>query len=396
MQTKTRAEQLREERATLLEKAKTIVNRVKDARRNFTKSEEDEVDGLLARVDKIDAELKGMADADAVMARLCAADSTTEPTTAKSAGYGWAKSVADRLRDTANGLGVKAVFGSSVDTPPAVDVVALPDTPTRLLDLVPRAELGANTFSYLRQTVRTNNAAVVADGDTKPTSVYTFTEIEDRARVIAHLSEPFPVRYLDDHTSVIEVLQSQMAAGVFEKIEDLIVNGSGDGEEWEGILEVAGTTPVGFQGDIVKTLRKARTALETKGERVTAVAMNPADVEYLDLLREDQDNTGGFLLDGAAYERIFGPGVQGIPTVAVPQGVAIVGDWSTTRLLVRQGVHTLAANQGSDGDAGDLFAQNLVRFRTEGRYGFQLTRPQALAVVELETSGSGSGSGSGA
>src|SRR5680860_1452140 len=67
----------------------------------------------------------------------------------------------------------------------------------------------------------------------------------------------------------------------------------------------------------VTTLRKARTGQEVKGERVTAVAMHPTDIEALDLLRED-GATGGFLLDAGAYERIFGPGVRGVPSVAVP------------------------------------------------------------------------------
>lgn len=152
---------------------------------------------------------------------------------------------------------------------------------------------------------------------------------------------------------------------------------AGIGEEWEGILNITGVTNVAFATDTVTTLRKSRTALENKGERVTSVAMNPTDIEALDLLRED-GSTGGFLLDSRAYERIFGPGVRGVPSVAVPQGQAIVGDWSLTRLLVRQGAHTLAATQ-----AGDLFDKNQMKLRTEGRYGFQLLRPQGLAVVDL-------------
>jgi HK97 family phage major capsid protein len=363
------------ERADQLAKAQGIVNAAKAGGRDLTADESTTVEGIFARIDEIDRQEKSAKEADALMARLGGSGDATP--TGTGAGFRWAKSVSDRMTATASAGGVKALLTGEVATGPAVDVAALPDKPTRLLDLIPRADLSENTFAYLRQTVATNNAAVVADGALKPTSVYTFDEIEDRARVIAHLSEPFPIRYADDHTSMVEVLSSQMFGGVWSKIEDLIVNGTGAGEQWAGILATAGTTTVPFATDVVTTLRKARTALEIKGERVTAVAMNPADVEALDLIREN-GATGGFLLDGTAYEMIFGRGVQGVPSIAVPAGTAIAGDWSQVRLRVRQGVHSVAATQ-----AGDLFDKNQMKLRTEGRYGFQFLRPQALAVVDL-------------
>jgi hypothetical protein len=42
------------------------------------------------------------------------------------------------------------------------------------------------TYGYLRQTVRTSNAAVVAEGGTKPTSVFSVVRIEDSLDVVAH------------------------------------------------------------------------------------------------------------------------------------------------------------------------------------------------------------------
>src|SRR5699024_3560929 len=115
-----------------------------------------------------------------------------------------------RLSSQGQAVGVKALLTGEVSTPPAVEVAPLPDRPVTLLDLVPREGLDQHTFSYLRQVTRENNAGVVADGETKPTSNYTWQEIEDRARVVAHLSEPFPIRYADDHTSMVQVLENQM------------------------------------------------------------------------------------------------------------------------------------------------------------------------------------------
>ena len=53
------------------------------------------------------------------------------------------------------------------------DPVALGQPALSLLDVIPVTAHATTEFAYLRQTVRTNNAAVVAEGAVKPTSVYT-------------------------------------------------------------------------------------------------------------------------------------------------------------------------------------------------------------------------------
>ena len=72
------------------------------------------------------------------------------------------------------------------------DPVALGQVAQSLLDVLPAKAHTTPEYAYLRQTVRTNNAAVVAEGAVKPTSVYTVVRIEDSLVVIAHLSEGDP------------------------------------------------------------------------------------------------------------------------------------------------------------------------------------------------------------
>lgn len=376
------------ERRELVQKGEALIDRVLKAGRDLTDDERDDLDeyqdGIKSITTQVDAiELRAAKSAELV-SKLTGGYTPADPdipAEASSDGYRgrqhWAKSVSRTLQNAGRGLGVKALLSGEVTTPPAVEVAPLPTVPNRLLDLVPREALTEHTFSYLRQVLRDDKAAVVADNALKPTSVYTFEEVEDRARVIAHLSEPFPLRYASDHASMMQVLDGQMKAGVYEAIERLIVSGSGTGEEWTGILNTTGVKHVSFTTDTITTLRKARTALELTGQPVTAVAMNPADIEALDLLRED-GSTGGFLLDTDAYERIFGRGVRGVPSLSVPVGQAIAGNWDATRLMVRQDAHTLAATQ-----AGDLFDKNQMKLRSEGRFGFKFTQPGALVVVDL-------------
>ena len=49
-----------------------------------------------------------------------------------------------------------------------------------LLDVIPVVPHASTEFAYMRQTVRTNLAAVVAEGAVKPTSVYTVTKVAEQ------------------------------------------------------------------------------------------------------------------------------------------------------------------------------------------------------------------------
>ncbi|PFG40608.1 HK97 family phage major capsid protein [Georgenia soli] len=350
-----------------------IINRSKAAGRDLTTAEAADIEAKADAYEQLKAQAEqGQKVAD-VVERLAVAQST--PTVAT--GESWGKSVHERLTGAAAARGLKSVLQGQISTPPAVEVSALPTTPTRLLDLIAREELESATFDFLRQVARDENADVVADGDTKPTSVYTFEEINDRARVIAHLSEPFPERFLEDHSSMVQVLDQQMRTGVLRKLEQQVVDGDGTGEQFTGILNTSGVTDVAFATDQLTTIRRARTVLGGLGEAPTGWVLNPTDAEALDLLRED-GATGGFLMNSSVYDGLFGQGVARITSTAVPQGTALLADWSQVRVGVRQSDHTLAATQ-----AGDLFDKNQVKLRAEGRYGLKLFRPQAFAVVHL-------------
>lgn len=285
----------------------------------------------------------------------------------------WAAKAAKAITGTGGAGGAKGITSGSYSLPAVmVDAVTDPQVARRLLELVPVKPIPENNYGYLQQTVRTNNAAPVADNAVKPTSVFTFEEVEDRARVVAHLSEPFPMRFLADHAEAVRLLQSEMGYGVVTAVEAQVIDGDGLGENLTGVLATTGVTNVAFATDVPTTARKARTALEVKDEVPSAWVFNPADAEALDLLREN-GATGDFL----ALERILGP-IPFVVSNAVPAGQALLGDWAQTRLYVREDSR-LDVNAGGD----ELFKRNQVMMRAETRVGFAVLRPQALAVVDL-------------
>ena len=367
---------LKEQANQIKAEMQAIVDRSRAANRDLTSAEAQEIEDLAVKHEELTGRAKAAEQAQRTVAELAGAPATLEDTLA--AGKTWGKSVVSNMERVAGGAGLKNILNGQVNTPPAVEVAALPASPTRLLDLIQRERLDSATFAFLRQTAAENNAAVVADGETKPTSTYTFEEIEDRARVIAHLSEPFPLRYLDDHSSMTQVLDEQMRRGVVSALEAQVVSGTGTGEEFTGLLNMTGVTDVPFAGDVVTTVRRAVTVLQGKDEVPTAWVFNPVDAEAISLTREDGES-GGFLFgDDYASAAVFGGVGTGVVSRALPQGTALLADWSQVRVMVRETEHTLAATQ-----AGDLFDKNQVKLRAEGRYGLKVFRPQAVAVVHL-------------
>jgi HK97 family phage major capsid protein len=285
----------------------------------------------------------------------------------------WADDVAERVTKTAGEFGVKALSTGGIDIPSVVEpVVVKPVDPVRVLDLlINRKPLTGNEFEYLRQSVRTNNAAPVADNATKPTSVYTFEDESDRARVFAHLSEAIPLRYLEDHAEIKNVLSAQMAEDLMLALESDVLVGDGTGEHFTGIANVVGIQTQAFSTNRLTTLRKARTKLVKSGETPTAWVLNWDDLETLDLTVDGNENFMGGIDD-----KIFG-NLPKIGSSVIPAGTAFLGDWNQSRLYVR--------DRGRlDADvSGELFTKNQVKLRYEGRFGFACLRPSAYVAVDL-------------
>jgi HK97 family phage major capsid protein len=370
-----------------LARIKAIAEAAQAEGREFTDAEAEEVSRLEPQIKSLREQVQR---ADALTSKIDAlaaipVDDDTDLGAArpdprgKAGESAWTKSVI-RTLGRVSGLGAKALLTAPINTQPMF-IAPLPTEPTNLLDLIAREPYSASTVSYLRQTVRTQNAAAVPDNTTKPTSVYTFEEIEDRLRVVAHLSEAFPIRYLADYVGLSGVLDSEMLNGVRAELERLIIAGDSAAvgvDEWDGISNTTGVRQVAFDTDVLITCRTARTTLTSAGVTPTGWAFNPSDLQDIELMRENADGSGAFLINSAAADTIFGAGLPRVASPAVPAGTAYLADWRAVRLLVREDASTIAATQ-----AGDLFDKNQVKLRCEGRFLSEVIVPSAIAAVDL-------------
>jgi HK97 family phage major capsid protein len=306
------------------------------------------------------------------------------PASYSSKGQSWGDAV---VKANSNEYGFKALLASgstAVSVPLAVDPVRPGERLQFLRQLIPTERDDVGRFSYLRQTTRTNLAAVVAEGATKPTSIYTLTRVDDRARVIAHLSEQIARQSIDDAALLKQFIEQEMRLGLALELDDEILNGDGTGEHFVGILSAAATTagvqPQAWSTNMLVTIRKAITKLEVIDLAADGIVVNPADWETMELMLDGAN--GDFILEESlpidrATRRLWG--VPVLVTNAIPAGVGLVGDFrGSSRLWIREE----AKLDWSENIASD-FTLNYVRFRAEMRAGFGLLRPTGFVNTDL-------------
>lgn len=260
-----------------------------------------------------------------------------------------------------------------------------------LRQLIPTVA-GPTRFSYMRQTVRTNNAAVVARGELKPTSVFTMTRVDDRTRTIAHLSEPIARQDLRDAPMLQRFLDMEMRLGIEQALEQQIINGSGSGENMTGIANVSGSQAQAWDTDILTTMRKAKTKLETLSfSDGAAYVIHPNDWETIELLA---DNEAQYYLGGPVQtvdvnaRRLWGMPV--VSTTAQTAGVAHLANFKlATELQIAEDLRFDWSENTYDPDAlgedvgASDFQRNMIRFRAEMDAGLKIYQPSAIVEIDL-------------
>lgn len=260
-------------------------------------------------------------------------------------------------------------------------VVPLPWRPLVMRDIITVGTTASDTIEYAREVSRTNAAAPVAEATTtsngtKPESALVLEKVTTPVKTIAHWI-PATKRALADAGQLRTIIDSFLMMGLEQVLEDQMIAGDGSGENLDGIGHMSGTQSQAFDTDLLTTIRKARTLVETIAFAVPrAILMNPNDKETFDLL---QDNEGRYYFGGPA-------GMNNLPiwsmpvvqSLGVPAGTAYVGDFKTCVLWDRE----QGGIQVSDSHAS-FFIQNLVAILAEGRFAFGCLRPVSIIEVAL-------------
>lgn len=271
--------------------------------------------------------------------------------------------------------------------------------PLTIRDLISVRRTGSDAIEYVRQVSHTNAAAPVAEatssaapthnittgaqilnaaGGYKPEGSWAFERLTTNVKTIAEWV-PATKRALSDAAQLEGLINDELRADIAETEELQILTGNGVGENLTGILSTSGVQTQAFDTDLFVSARRAMTKARTVGRAIpTGIAMNPVDVETLDLARES--GTTGKFISGGPFA--MGPrtlwGVPVVETEGVTAGEALLGDFSKAVLWDREQT-TISITDSH----ADFFIRNMVAVLAEERIAFGVTRPSAFVKVDV-------------
>ncbi|MDH3026410.1 HK97 family phage prohead protease [Gordonia alkanivorans] len=384
-----RLERLIKGRDEQLALADSIIAGAEELKRDLTADEAADVETATEKAAGLDAQIKAAKADDDVMAEAMAlaksigrpmrsTDDDPKPTTGHLPLTGRSvKALARSIARASIDPRSKALVanGSRTTAIELRDEIAEQGRPPQsILDVLPSRVVGA-TYSYLRQTVRTNNAAPVATGGTKPTSTLTVESVDGKLTVIAHVSEQIDHYTLADNANLEGFVESEMLFGLRAALEDQIINGSGTAPNLRGLLNTSGIQTQSFSSSALTSIRKGITKLESLGYTPSVLAVSADDWEAIELLTASSGATDvrGVPVD-AVTRRLWG--VQAVVSTVLPAKTAILLDGSAVSIDLDGQVDT----RWSD-SVGDDFTKNFVRARVESRFGLSVFKPNAVVSI---------------
>jgi HK97 family phage major capsid protein len=354
----------------------------------------------VADVEDLDAKIASQRSADALIAAFGPGDGLGPGGASPSSQRGYLNLKSDRLaaRAAATMLRVGAShyvkgIGPVGEALTGIELVSIDTVPlgrplTQLVGVIPAERHHSPTFEYLVQTNRVINAAVVAPGATKPTSVLGVTKKQGTLQVVAHLCDPLDVYLVNDIETLAPFVGNELLYGLWLRVENEIVNGDGETGHLTGLINTSGVQTQGpLEDDPApsRTIRAAITLLDVAGFEAKIVALSPQDWEAIESFR-DGENT--YELGGpvdTSKRQLWGVSV--VTTQALTPGTALVMDPACARIDTdTDGVRVAwSENYGND------FASNQVRARCEGRFGLSVLQPAGVVVVDLVGGDAGDG-----
>ena len=351
----------------LIDQARGIAEKAAAANRDLTPAEQRTIDGNLDRV----KEIRAAQSRSEEYARFFGQKRDTGPGLTDGTGHLAlaTKDVASRIVEAKSVPGTATVVSNVVQP----GVITEGRAPTSILQVVPSRVVGPS-YTWVRQTARDLKAAVVLPGGIKPESDLTIESVQGQLHVVAHISSKCDKYILQDASSLVDFIQSEMAYGLQTEIIRLLLNGSGTNAP-RGILQTSGILVQPFATSALVSIRKALTLLENAGYEPGAIVCTPALVEELELLLVA---SGGIDVRGLPLDpvsrRLFG--VPMAIETGLPAKTAIVLGKDSVSLDTDGEV----SSTWSDAVADD-FQTNSLRLRTEVRVNVAVQRPGAIVKV---------------
>lgn len=272
-----------------------------------------------------------------------------------------------------------------------VEPIALPRLGLQILNLINVSSTSSNSVEYVEHATRVNNAANVAEASTvagatsKPESDLTFALRTTPVRTIATYI-PQTRQILEDSAQLQALIDNELPYLLNQRLAAQIINGDGIAPNFTGFLNTAGvqqrtmsaTTPVG-RGQLaadthLDTFRRAITDLALDGYVASAILVNPAIGEAMELTKDSQARYVS-LYDPVSYRVWRTPVVESVDIAA---NRAIVSDFRAAATL-----WTHRDIEVRFGEPNDMFLKNLMAILAEMQAAFAVQRPRAVERIIL-------------
>lgn len=256
----------------------------------------------------------------------------------------------------------------------------LPQRRLQVRDLLPVVRIESGAVEYPRQTARTNNAAMVAEGTLKPESNYGWTMETVTPKVIAHWI-PASRQILDDAPQLRDTIDTELLYGLALKEEEQLLNGSGTGENLTGLITnaTAYADPLGGGTGLTMLDTMARAILQNAlaDEPADGIVIHPSDWMRMRLIK---DADGKYILGDPAAD--VAPVLFGLPVVATKAMAAdtfLVGNFARAATLYDRWAPRVEVSS----EHADFFTRNMVAILAEERLALAPKNSAALTYGDF-------------
>lgn len=263
--------------------------------------------------------------------------------------------------------------------------VAPPNRTLRVRNLLQTGRTTSNAVDFVQETGFTNNAAPVAEGDTKPESSLEFTLHTAPVRTIAHWVQASK-QVLEDIPQLESYIDTRLRYGLALVEEEQLLSGDGTGHNLLGLIPQA--TPFDLArrkvGDTrMDIVRRAMTQLRISEYQPDAIVMHPTDWEDIELTKNNFGQyiraNPGSLLPATLW------GLPVLDSTSLAPGEFMVGAFGMAAQIWDRSDATVEIST----EDRDNFIKNMVTIRAEERLALVVYRPESFIFGDFSDDVSG-------
>lgn len=252
-------------------------------------------------------------------------------------------------------------------------VIAIPQRPATVRDLLAPGRTNSNLIQYFRELVFTNATAPVAEGTRKPESNLTFEQRDAKVVKLAHFIKA-TTEILDDAPAMQSMIEERLLYGL-RFVEDVqLLMGSGTGNNLAGIYTTASAyvAPFTVAGETaIDRLRLAFLQGELALLPADAAVLHPTDWAKIELIKDTQ---GRYIIgnpQGSLAPSLWGRRI--VTTLAMTAGQFLAGNFrQSAQIFDRETADIVVSTENEDD-----FVNNRVTILAEERLALADYRPEA-------------------